>query len=175
MLFDLVIKSDDMCKPLTPKILSDPEHPVTKHILYLYSMESFIYSDMNKASRDKELDQIKFYGGFASVLSYIIYNANNNRRNTIKLKNTTELFRGLCMSEFEADAFVAGSKINLLGYTSTSRKFTRALKFATMDVEEGKIPVIFEIYFNGSTGLFELTEEYTAYPKEDEVLIQDGL
>lgn len=56
MLFDLVIKWEDMTKPLTPKILANPEHPVTKHILYLYSMESFIYADMNKASRDKELD-----------------------------------------------------------------------------------------------------------------------
>ena len=103
MLFDLGIKQEDMTKPLTPKILSDPEHPVTKHILYMYSMESFIYKEMNKASRDKELDQIKFFGGLASVLSYIIYNANKNRENTIKLKNTTELYRGLSMSETEAD------------------------------------------------------------------------
>ena len=62
-----------------------------------------------------------------------------------------------------------------MGYTITSREFTQALKFATVDDEEGKIPVIFEINFTGRIGLFELTDEYTAYPKEDEVLIQDGL
>lgn len=105
------------------------------------------------------------------MLSYIIYNANNNRKDNQKLKDTTELFRGLSMFEREADSFEIGSKINLLGYTSTSRKFTRALKFAHLGLEDEKIPVIFEIYFTGSVGLFELTDEYTAYPKEDEVLI----
>ena len=37
------------------------------------------------------------------------------------------------------------------------------------------IPVIFIIHFDCSSGLFEMTEEYTAYPGEDEVLVQDGL
>ena len=35
--------------------------------------------------------------------------------------------------------------------------------------------MIFEIHFKGSKGLFEMTDEYTFYPGEDEVLIQDGL
>ena len=34
---------------------------------------------------------------------------------------------------------------------------------------------MFEITFTGKEGLFELTEEFTAYPGEGEVLIQDGL
>ena len=37
------------------------------------------------------------------------------------------------------------------------------------------MPVIFEIDFKGQNGLFELTREYTAFPGEDEILIQDGL
>lgn len=40
---------------------------------------------------------------------------------------------------------------------------------------EGIIPVLFQIKFKGDKGLFELSEEFTAYPEEDEVLIQDGL
>ena len=63
-------------KPLTAKILSDPDHVITRHILYIYSMESFIYADMNRACRDKDRSKIKFYGAFAAALSYIIYNAN---------------------------------------------------------------------------------------------------
>ena len=38
-----------------------------------------------------------------------------------------------------------------------------------------QIPVLFLIDFTGQSGLFELTKEYTAYPVEDEELIQDGL
>ena len=29
--------------------------------------------------------------------------------------------------------------------------------------------------FKGSRGLFEMTEEYSAFPEEKEVLMQDGL
>lgn len=64
--------------PLTHEILSDQSHVITRCILYIYSMESFIYADLNKASRHKDKTKIKFYGAFAAALSYIIYNANKN-------------------------------------------------------------------------------------------------
>ena len=35
--------------------------------------------------------------------------------------------------------------------------------------------MVLEIHFQTGQGLFELTSEYTAYPEESEVLIQDGL
>ena len=43
------------------------------------------------------------------------------------------------------------------------------------DLKNDKLPVIFKIAFKGQQGLFELTAEYTAYPTEDEILVQDGL
>lgn len=48
----------DLDTPLTPEILSNPEHNVTKHLLYIYSMQSFVYPDMNQASREKLHGQI---------------------------------------------------------------------------------------------------------------------
>ena len=66
----------DLDKPLTAKILKNPNHPITKHILYLYSMESFIYVGLNIACRKKCVHEIKFYGAFAAALSQIIYYAN---------------------------------------------------------------------------------------------------
>ena len=47
-------KLGDIEMPLSPKILSNPDHAITEHILYLYSMESFIYSDLNQASRNQD-------------------------------------------------------------------------------------------------------------------------
>ena len=41
--------------------------------------------------------------------------------------------------------------------------------------KDGKVPVVFEIIFKGETGLLELTSETTAYPGEEEILVQDGL
>ena len=56
-LFDIA-KLGDLNKPLTPKILSNPNNTLTQHILYLYSMESFIYPELNRASREKDESKI---------------------------------------------------------------------------------------------------------------------
>ena len=71
MLFDFA-KLGDLDKPLTHNILSDPNNKITKHILYLYSIETFIYADLNRASREKDVTMIKFYGAFSAALSYIL-------------------------------------------------------------------------------------------------------
>jgi hypothetical protein len=42
----------DIDKPLSVKVLSDPNHKVVKHILYIYSMESFLFRELNKAARE---------------------------------------------------------------------------------------------------------------------------
>lgn len=69
-------KSVDMDRPLTPKILSDPDHQFVKTLIYIYSMESFVFHEMNKASRKKDVSKLKFYGPYASALSFIVYCSN---------------------------------------------------------------------------------------------------
>ena len=44
-----------------------------------------------------------------------------------------------------------------------------------MYLKEDQTAVVFEISFKGSSGLFQLTQGFTAYPEENEVLVQDGL
>ena len=65
--------------------------------------------------------------------------------------------------------------MNLLGYTSTSKEFEIALEFALNDLKSYLIPVVFEILFKGNSGFFHLSEGFTAYEEEQEVLVQDGL
>ena len=79
MLFKLANLDEDLEKPLTPKILSNPEHKAVKHIMYIYSMESFIYADLNRVCREKDKSKIKYYGAYAAALSFIIHSANSNR------------------------------------------------------------------------------------------------
>ena len=79
------------------------------------------------------------------------------------------------MDPVEAEQYEIGSTMNLLGYTSTSKDFDTALKFSYMDLKSDKVPVVFKIEFRGSQGLFQLTHGCTAYPEEQEVLVQDGL
>ena len=162
-----------MEKPLTAKILSNPNHPITRHILYIYSMETFIYADLNQACRMKDQSKIQFYGAFAAALSYILYSANINKKDHQVEKQVT-LFRGLKMHPMEADSYQEDTVINLVGYTSTSKRFGTALHFAKKDIKDDQIPVVFEIQFKGKSGLFELDDDITAYPGEQEVLLQDG-
>ena len=75
----------------------------------------------------------------------------------------------------EADSYEMGATTKLTGYTSTSKYFDKALQFAVTKCHENQIPVVFEISFDGNSGLFELDDEITAYPGEQEVLLQDGL
>ena len=67
---------NDFNEPLTHKILSNPKHEFVKTLVYIYSMESFVFSEMNRASRMKDVSKIKFYGAFASALGYIVHCGN---------------------------------------------------------------------------------------------------
>lgn len=41
-------------------------------------MESFIFSELNRASRTKDESKIEFFGAFASALGFIIHCGNFN-------------------------------------------------------------------------------------------------
>jgi len=46
-------------------------------------MESFVFKEINKASRDKDLSKIEFYGPYASALGYVIHAANLKRKDKL--------------------------------------------------------------------------------------------
>ena len=85
------------------------------------------------------------------------------------------LYRGLKLTQEEVDVYVPGQTTHLMGYTSTSEEMQVAMDFATQGRDDGRVPLVFEIEFRGSAGLFKLSEGYSAYPNEAEILIQDGL
>jgi hypothetical protein len=43
----LMIEDLDMDKPLTDEVLSDPNHKFVKTMLYIYSMQSFVFKELN--------------------------------------------------------------------------------------------------------------------------------
>ena len=73
-----------MNKPITPELLADPSNGFVKMIVYIYSMESFVFSEMNRTSRIKDTSKIKFYGAYASALGFIIHKGNIQNQNTQK-------------------------------------------------------------------------------------------
>ena len=62
-------------------------------------MESFIYHDLNRACREKQMDQIQYFGAFSAALSYIIYFANSNKRKgRDKMEGNTTLYLGIAIT-----------------------------------------------------------------------------
>jgi hypothetical protein len=53
-------------------ITNDPEHQDVKAILFLYSLESFLYPRLNRISIEKDKSSIDTLGPFAVALTKII-------------------------------------------------------------------------------------------------------
>lgn len=90
-IFKLATVGIDHSKPLSPEVLSNPNHPFVKIILNIYSMQAFVYIEMNKTSRFKDRSKIKYYGAFASTLGFIIHCS--NKKNT-DFGKQFKLYRG---------------------------------------------------------------------------------
>ena len=182
-IFSMIGPDIDSNKPLSPKVLADPNHNLVKTLIYIYSMESFIFSEMNKASRMKDESKIKFYGAFASALGFIIHCGNHKGAN---LDRDFKVYRGLQMTKEELELrFGIDTTINLQGFTSTSLSKERALGFAlrtpkpnntSLEDSEVTVPILLEITFKGSHQFFSLnSSDYSSYPCEQEVLLQEGI
>ena len=52
-------------KPLTLEIFTNPENPIVKSLLYVYTMETWLYPELNKASRNKDESKIMLLGPYA--------------------------------------------------------------------------------------------------------------
>jgi hypothetical protein len=59
-------------QPLNLEILDNSEHPVTQTLIYIHSMETFIFGDMKKASLNKDITKVKTLGPYADVLAKIL-------------------------------------------------------------------------------------------------------
>ena len=51
---------------------SNPEHPHVKAILYMYSLDSFLFDRLNQSSRDQDSSAVRTLGPFAVALTKII-------------------------------------------------------------------------------------------------------
>ena len=60
-------------------------------------MESFIYEELNRPSREKDETIIPFYGGFIETFSRIIYNATSHLKD-IEVKKSRKFYRSLKMN-----------------------------------------------------------------------------
>ena len=66
-------------------MLNDANNQVTKAIMYLYSMETFIYTAINRASRNQDETKVRTLGPYAVLLAQIVYGAEEKRERTFDM------------------------------------------------------------------------------------------
>ena len=76
---------------------SDPEHVHVKTILFIYSLESFLFKKLNLASRQKDSSVIATLGPFAVAISKIIDQVQKNRVD--KIVGEFICYRGFSLPE----------------------------------------------------------------------------
>ena len=96
-----------MFEPLDDEILFDSDHPVTQTLIYIHSMETFIYGDLKKASLNKDINKIKTLGPYARVMGEILEESLKDKlmedvKFTIKYVGKP-VFRGILMDKENFD------------------------------------------------------------------------
>ena len=66
----LAIKNAD--KPLTKKILKDPNSPEVKFLLYVYSIEPPIYEHLNNACRTMDETKLRTLGPYSCAMYMLL-------------------------------------------------------------------------------------------------------
>jgi hypothetical protein len=167
------IKDEDYKKV---PIQNDPEHAHVKAILFVYSLESFLFEIINKSSREKDTTVIKTLGPFAVAISNIIENLETKRLD--KMEGPFICYRGLSLNYETIEKWKSKKVLYLDGYNSTSLRRDVSLNFAIDSETEDLDQVILEIHMKNETGKHFVCmnrQEYTCYLSEQEVLLQAGL
>ena len=99
-----------------------------KAIVFLYSMESFLFVRINKLSREKELSAIKTLGPYSVGLTMVINKIEAKRTDRMIGKFTC--YRGLVLSKDMIQKWAKKKEIELDGYNSTSMDLKVAMRFA---------------------------------------------
>lgn len=74
-------------KPIDKKVFKDPYHPITRVLLKIYTMETFLYRNVNKATREKDSSKVKNLGPYATALNYILKGDANSKRKDASIKD----------------------------------------------------------------------------------------
>ena len=76
------------------RLIRNKNKRIVELMLNIYSMDSFVYQDLNKACRLKDHNYIPYFGPFAAALSLILYFSNSDLKDD-RLEGTTVVYRGL--------------------------------------------------------------------------------
>ena len=99
MLFDIP-KIKDRHLPIKEEDLNDPYCTLVNFIMYLYNSESFIYQDLNRASRSQDTSKADTLGPFSKIFGSIVAGISNKRADILPFspENRIEFYRGALLT-----------------------------------------------------------------------------
>ena len=135
-------------------------------------METFVYADLNSASRDHDKTKIFTLGPLSRALDTIVQDAERNRpedSESLAEWQFTDLYRGLTLpaSVIKQYQDKTGKMFFMGGFTSTSIHLQEAINYALKNNDEQNLPVLMHIKWKGSSrwNAFRLDKkEYSAMP-----------
>ena len=91
-----LVKNFDKNASLTANILCDPNHAVPQLLIRLYSLESFLYGTLNKATRFGDTSKFESLGPYAQCMDKIVKHAIEYRKEELNEEKFLDLnlFRG---------------------------------------------------------------------------------
>lgn len=69
-------------EPIDIAALSDADHPTTQAVFQILSLEFWLFTEINKASRGKNSSKIQSLGPFAALLAAAMDNAQRSRKDS---------------------------------------------------------------------------------------------
>jgi tetratricopeptide (TPR) repeat protein len=140
-----------------------------------YSKKTFIYKLINKALRDKDIEQLQTFRFFIDDLSLNLYREHD------KILSSNEhlitVYRGIKLDKKKFDEIKKnqGKLISMNGYFLASRLRQKAREFAIIPTKQtDMISVLFQIECHvnqlGKSIIFADIAQFSTYPNEQEVL-----
>ena len=169
-----------MSQPLSEEDMRNPTSNIVLLIIYIFSLETPIYSLLNKACRDGDITKKDSLGPLSCALFMILSRAQERRLDHLgnPMPHKFNLFRGVALSQDQIDLHVINKRITLFGFTSTSLIREQATKLAlsqssiSSNFSQTFLPVVYMIKWNSSK--FHFVMDFSAYAYEKEVLLMDG-
>ena len=111
-----------MQKPISEEEIRNPNSNVVLLIMYIFSLETPIYSLLNKACREGDKSKMDTLGPLSCALFMILSRASDKRvdRDGNFFPHKFDLFRGVALKQEQIDMHKVDKRLMLFGYTSTS-------------------------------------------------------
>ena len=160
--------------------MSNPENKLVRLILYIFSLDSFIFAAVNFAIRFQNLSKISTLGPYAKILGSALRDASERRKDLIPFgpPNKVSLFRGGLLSGFQFGEYrgIVDSKqyVQLIGHISATTNQETALEHVLGKATEELKPVLFHFIRWDSPKCYFVVDQ-SPFPYEQEVILHDGV